>query len=45
MAIASVAGVGKEHIEVSVTAGSAVLEMSLRGEPTYMFDLTVSDRH
>ena len=29
MAIASVAGVGKEHIEVSVTAGSAVVKAKL----------------
>jgi hypothetical protein len=34
MAIASVAGVGKEHIEVSVTAGSAVVEATMRfGNP------------
>ena len=30
MAIASVAGVGKEHIEVSVTAGSAVVKAYVR---------------
>ena len=35
MAIASVAGVGKEHIEVSVTAGSAVVNTFVKAKLNY----------